>query len=420
MVDINLIRKNPKQIKKAIKAKGANVDIDKLLELDKKRREIIQEKQKIEAKQNKISQSIPCLKNKEKKDSIKKARDLSLKIDQKQEDLDKIEKDFYNLLKRVPNPALGDVKIGKDESENEVIEKHGQKPDFDFKPKDHIELGESLNIIDIKRAAKVSGTGFGYLKNEAAILEFALVSYGFEFLSQYGFSPIVSPAMIKKDSMASMGYLERGEDEIYQTKRDNLFLTGTAEQSIGPMHKKEILDKKDLPMRYAGFSSCFRREAGSYGKDVKGILRVHQFDKMEMFVFALPENARKEHQKLLQIEKELVTALKLPFRVIKICTGDLGDSAAFKYDIECFLPSQDRYLETHSTSNCTDYQARRLNVKYRDKSGNLSYVYTLNGTLFAVGRILIAILENYQQKDGSIKVPEVLQKYVNFNIIEKK
>ncbi len=420
MVDINLIRKNPQKFKKASQAKGADVDINKLLEVDKKRRKLIQEKQKLKAKQNKLSEKIPNLSDQKKKKTIKKAKELSEKVDQRKDKLKKLNLEFEKLLKLVPNPALQDVKIGEDEKENEVIEKIGKISQFDFKPKSHLELGEALDIIDTKRAAKVSGSRFGYLKNEAAILEFALVRYGLEFLQKKGFIPVVPPTMVKKESMASMGYLERGETEIYQTKRDNLYLVGTSEQSVGPMHKDEVFQKKDLPLKYTSFSSCFRREAGSYGKDVKGILRVHQFDKMEMFVFCLPKDSKKEHQRLLNIEKELVKSLKIPFQVVKICTGDLGDSAASKYDIECFLPSQNRYRETHSTSNCTDYQARRLNIKYKDASGDLKYIHTLNGTFFAVGRILIAILENYQKKDGSIKVPDVLQKYVNFEKIKKK
>src|SRR6056297_1357294 len=296
MVDINLIRKNPQKFKKASQAKGVDVDIDKLLEVDKKRRKLIQEKQKLKAKQNKLSEKIPNLSDQKKKKTIKKAKELSEKVDQRKDKLKKLNLEFEKLLKLVPNPALQDVKIGEDEKENEVIEKIGKISQFDFKPKSHLELGEALDIIDTKRAAKVSGSRFGYLKNEAAILEFALVRYGLDILTKEGFSPIIPPVMIKKESMAAMGYLERGEEEIYQTKRDNLYLVGTSEQSIGPMHKNEVLDKKDFPLRYTGFSTCFRREAGSYGKDVKGILRVHQFNKMEMFIFSLPENSKEEHK----------------------------------------------------------------------------------------------------------------------------
>jgi len=221
--------------------------------------------------------------------------------------------------------------------------------------------------------------------------------------------------------MRGMGYVERGGEEIYFVEKDNLYLIGTAEQIIGPMHADETLEEKELPKRYAGFSSCFRREAGSYGKDTKGILRVHQFDKVEMFIFCQPEESKKEHQLLLSIEEKLMQALKLPYRVIQICTGDLGDPAAAKYDIEAWMPSENRYRETHSTSNCTDFQARRLNIRYRDKSGKLNFVHTINGTAFAIGRILIAIIENYQQRDGSILIPPVLQPYLNgLKKIERK
>ena len=226
--------------------------------------------------------------------------------------------------------------------------------------------------------------------------------------------------MIKQGQMKAMGYLERGEDEVYQTKKDNFYLVGTSEQSIGPMHVNEILDKKDLPKRYVSFSTCFRREAGSYGKDVKGILRVHQFDKVEMFSFCTPDKSIEEHKFILSLEEKLVQALKIPYQVVKMCTGDLGDPAASKYDIECWMPGQNKYRETHSTSNCTDFQARRLNIRFRNNQEKIEFVHTLNGTAFAIGRILIAIMENYQQKDGSIKIPKVLQKHTGLKQIKKR
>jgi len=313
---------------------------------------------------------------------------------------------------------LDTVPTGKDDTENIVLREEGKKPEFNFQIKDYADLGERLDIIDTQRAAKVSGTRFGYIKGGAAMLEFALVNLAMETLAKENFVPIVPPVMLKPEMMEGMGYVERGAEEIYYLERDKLYLVGTSEQSIGVMHSGETFEEKDLPKRYAGFSTCFRREAGAYGKDTKGILRVHQFDKVEMFSFCHPEKSMGEHQLLLKMEEKLMQLLELPYRVINICTGDLGDPAAAKYDIEAWLPGQNQYRETHSTSNCTDYQARRLNIKYRDsKTKKPEFIHTLNGTAFAIGRMLIAIIENYQQKDGSILVPKVLQKYTGFKKI---
>jgi seryl-tRNA synthetase len=324
------------------------------------------------------------------------------------------------LLYQVPNLPFDDVPVGKDETENVVLREWGKKPEFNFKFKDYLILAENLDLIDVKRAAKTSGTRFGFLKREAAILEFALINFVFDMLVPEGFIPVVPPVMIKPEPFRGMGYLERGAEEVYFIPKDNLYLIGTAEQIIGPMHMDEIFKEEDLPKRYIGFSSCFRREAGSYGKDTRGIFRVHQFDKVEMFSFCKPEDSIREHHFFLSLEEKLMQSLKIPYRVVQMCTGDLGDPAAAKYDIEAWIPSQGRYRETHSTSNCTDFQARRLNIKYRDKkTRKLKFVHTINGTAFAIGRTIIAIFENYQQKDGTILIPEVLQKYTGFEKIGK-
>ncbi len=420
MLNIKTIRDNPEKIKKACQDKQAKVDIDKLLTLDIQRRKLIKQNEILKAKHNQISKKIASLKGKERQKSINQAKEMVNKIDQRDKDLAKVETEFQKIMLSVPNPALPDVKVGKDESENEVLSQWGKIPKFNFEPKDHLVLGEDLDLIDIQRAGKVSGTRFAYLKNELAILEYGLVQFVFQILTKQGFVPIVPPVMIKQESMEAMGYLERGEDEVYQIQKDKFYLIGTSEQSIGPMHANEILDKKDLPKRYVSFSTCFRREAGSYGKDVKGILRVHQFDKVEMFSFCLPEKSIEEHKFILSLEEKLVQALKIPYQIVKMCTGDLGDPAASKYDIECWMPGQDKYRETHSTSNCTDFQARRLNIRFRNNQEKTEFVHTLNGTAFAIGRILIAIMENYQQKDGSIKIPKVLQKYTRLKQIKKK
>jgi len=407
MLDIKFIRQNPEKVKESIAKKQVNVNIDRLLELDEEKRQLLSRSESLRAEQKKLG-----------KEQIEKAQAIKAEIKNIDPKLADIEKELGSLLRQIPNLPLDEVPEGKDDSENAVLREEGKKPEFDFKPKDYLEIAEALDLIDVKRAAKVAGSRFGYLKKEAALMEFALVNLALETLLKEGFTPVVPPVMLKPEMMQAMGYTERGADEIYFLEKDNLYLIGTSEQSIGAMHAGEVFKEEELPKRYAGFSTCFRREAGAYGKDTKGILRVHQFDKVEMFSFCAPEKSKEEHQLLLRMEEKLMQSLKLPYRVINICSGDLGDPAAAKYDIEAWMPGQGEYRETHSTSNCTDWQARRLNVKYRSgKTGKLEFVHTLNGTAFAVGRMLIAIIENYQKKDGSVEVPKVLQKYLGIKKI---
>ncbi len=416
MLDIKFIRENPEKVKQGCQKKQVKIDIDRILLLDKKRREFLQKIDFLRAAQNKISEG-----GGRDKTQIKKAKELKNQIKELEKEFKKIDEEFNALMLQIPNLPFDDVPIGKDESENKVLREEGKKPKFNFKNKDYLEITEKLDLIDVKRAAKVSGTRFGYLKNEAALLEFALINFVFDTLIKQKFIPVIPPVMLKPEMMEAMGHLsERDKPERYFIEKDNLYLAGTAEQPIGAMHAGEIFEEKDLPKRYLGFSTCFRREAGSYGKDTKGILRVHQFDKMEMFSFCEPEKAKKEHQFFLKMEEKLMQALKIPYRVVQICTGDLAFPGAAAYDIEAWLPSQNRYRETHSTFNDTDFQTRRLNIRYRDKDKKLGFPHAINGTAIAIGRTLIAIIENYQQKDGSIKVPVALQKYLGFKIIPKK
>jgi len=419
MLDIKLIRQNPKIVKEGSKNKGIKVDIDRLLEVDKKRRETLQALENIQAQKNKASKRIPEIKDeKEKRKIILQMKEIDKNSDRLNKTSKELDEEFNKLMLQIPNLPQEDVPIGKDEKENVVLKEVGQKPKFDFKPKDYMEIAERLDLIDVQRAAKISGTRFGYLKNEAVLLEFALVNFAFDNLLKEGFSPIIPPIMIKEEMARGMGYVEQlDKEEAYYLEKDNLYLVGTAEQSIGPYFANEILEENDLPKRFAGFSTCFRREAGAYGKDTRGIFRVHQFDKIEMFSFCKPEDSIKEHQFFLDLEEKLMQLLKIPYRVIRICTGDLGFPAAAKYDIEAWLPSENRYRETHSTSNCTDFQTRRLKIRYHDKNGNLNFVHTVNGTAFSQ-RPILAIIENYQQKDGGILVPEILQKYLSFKIIK--
>ena len=418
MLDINLIRQNPEEVKKGIASKNADPKlVDDFLVLDNKWRELIKETDNLRAEQKKLSE--------ERK--IDEAKELKNKIQNLGADLKKIEVERRKILYQLPNLPLEDAPIGKNENENIVLREVGEKLTLDFEPKDYLELAEKLDLIDIERASKVSGSRFGYLKNQAVLLEMALVKLALDTAAKHGFTPIIPPIMIKEEMMKGMGYIDRHEeqDETYFLEKDGLYLVGTSEQSIGPMHSDEIFEEKDLPKRYVAFSTCFRREAGSYGKDTKGILRVHQFDKMEMFSFCHPEKSKEEHELLLSVEEELMRLLKIPYQVLNICTGDLGGPAAKKYDIEAWLPGQNngkgQYRETHSTSNCADFQARRLNIRYKSAINNqqsaIKFVHTLNGTAFAIGRMIIAIIENYQQKDGTILMPEVLQKYLNFKKI---
>ena len=402
------IRNDPEVFKKGIKAKGREEKIiDEILNYDKEYRALLAEIEFLRAELNNLSRE-----KKFDQDHLEKARGTKERIKELEKQLEPIENKLENLLYQIPNLPLADVPVGKDETENVVLREVGKKPDFKFEPKDYLTLVED-KWIDVKRAAKVSGTRFGYLKNEAVLLEYALVRWVMETLKEKGFTPVVPPAMISYKAMKAMGYIDSEKDlaERYYFPQDDLFLIGTAEQAIGPMHMDEILDEKQLPLRYIAFSPCFRREAGSYGKDTKGIWRVHYFEKLEMFIFCTPEQSEKEHQLILSIEEELMQTLKIPYRVVQLCTGDLSNPSAKSFDIEAWLPSQNRYAETHSCSNCTDYQSRRLNIRYRSKEG-LKFVHTLNGTAFAIGRILVAIIENYQQEDGTIKIPEILRKYL--------
>lgn len=412
MLDIQLIRDHPEQIKKSTENKGCNpMVVDEVLRLDKERRELISKVEKLRAEKNKIS--------KEKTDqSIDQGRMIKKQLNDFEPRLKRVGQDLNELLLRIPNPAAEDVLVGKDESGNKIIRRWGNPTQFSFEPKDHLELGELLDIIDVNRASKVSGARFNYLRNEAVLLEFALIKFALERLIKANFIPIIPPVLIKKEAMEGMGYTEHGgKEDMFILDKDNLILIGTSEQSIGPMHMGEVFNKDDLPKRYAGFSNCFRREAGSYGKDTRGILRVHQFDKIEMFSFITPEKADEEHEFLLSLEEEFLQQLKLPYQVIKMCTGDLGAPAARKYDLEAWIPTQKKYRELTSTSTTTDFQARRLNIRYRHEN-KTEFVHMLNGTAFAIGRTIIAILENYQQEDGSVAVPEVLQNYLGKEVIK--
>jgi len=414
MVDINRIRKNPQEVRKAALAKGVTVDIDLVLKLDGEVQNISREAQQMREERNVIAKSIT---GKPTPEQVEKGKKVKEELEKKEEALRIVSVELNTLLLGIPNPSKPDVKVGKDDSENEVIKTVGKPTKFSFKPKDHLELGEALDIIDVKQAAVVSGSRFYYLKNDGVLLEFALKQFAFETLIKEGFIPILPPVLIKKDVMDGLGYTRMGDkDEIYALENEDLYLIGTAEQSIVPYHMNDVLKKEDLPRRYVGFSTAFRREAGSYGKDTRGIIRVHQFDKTEMVSFVAEGEDDKEHKYMLSLEEKFLQDLGIPYQVIAICTGDLGFNAARKYDIEAWVPTQEKYRELTSTSTVTDFQSRRLNMKYQD-GDQKKYLQVLNGTAFST-RPLVAILENYQQEDGSVVIPEVLRKYIGKDKIE--
>ena len=354
---------------------------------------------------------------------IKQGKKLKDDIAVQEKKFEKIEFAYAELLDKVPNIIHADVPLGKDDSENVEIERVGEPTSFAFEPKDHITLGKNLDVLDFETAAVVSGSGFYYLKNELALLEFAMIQYTLAKLTAKGYTPFSTPDIARNFAMKGTGYNPRGnEDQIYEIAGADAALIATAEITLGGYLANKTLDKKDLPIRYAGFSHCFRKEGGAYGKESRGLYRVHQFSKVEMFVFCAPEQSEAMHQEIKEIEKEIYSELGIPFRVMDICTGDLGGPAYRKYDLEAWLPMKNDWGEITSCSNCTDYQARRLNIKYKDEDGTVKLVHTLNGTAMAFTRVPIAILENFQQADGSIVIPKVLQKYLpgGLKIIQKK
>ncbi len=420
MIDTTLLKEKPEFIIQSAKNKGIDLDVVSIIELISTYKDISNSVQKLREERNTIAKSVSSSSKNDRSIIIEQGKKLKEELEVKEKNLNELEEKVQKVLLSIPNPAKDDVKVGKDETENTVIRQYKTPKKFDFTPKDHIELGESLDLIDLESATKVSGARFAYLKNEGVQLEFALYQFALDFLLKEGFVPVIPPVLIKRETMEALGYMENGgEEDMYSIIKDELFLVGTAEHSLVPMHKNEILQKKDLPKRYVGFSSAFRREAGSYGKDTRGIIRVHQFDKVEMVSFVEKDKDDQEHEYLLSLEERLFQSLDIPYQVVKMCTGDLGFPAARKYDIEAWIPTQEKYREVTSVSTVTDFQARRLKIRYRDGE-RIEFVSILNGTAFAIGRTLVAILENYQQKDGSVIVPQVLQKYLNKDKIVPK
>jgi seryl-tRNA synthetase len=411
VIDLNLLRENPDAIKESQRARGRDEAIvDKAIELDTKKRKALADYETLRAEQNAHSKLVASAPKEEKAKLVASASELSSKVKAANELSNSAAENLDKVLFDIENVVLQGVPAGGEE-DYVVIKEVGTKPSFSFEPKDHVALGEFLDIIDLERGAKISGSRFYFLKGMGARLELALMNLALDTATKAGFTALITPTLVRPEIMEGTGFLGEHSDEIYYLPADDLYLTGTSEVALAGYHRDEILELGDKPLRYAGWSTCYRREAGSHGKDTRGILRVHQFNKLEMFSYCLPERAEEEHQKLLAFQEEMLQACELPYRVIDTAAGDLGSSAARKFDAEAWVPTQENYRELTSTSNCTTYQARRLNVRYRTSEGKTAIVATLNGTL-ATTRWLVAILENHQQTDGSVAIPAALRPYL--------
>jgi seryl-tRNA synthetase len=412
VLDLKLVRDDPERVRAALALRGPGVadQVDRLLELDVARRSLITEVDGLRAEQKRRGKQVAGAAAGERERVLAGLKQLSARVDQAEARLRAAEAELAEVLAAVPNLPDPSVPAGGEDDAVE-LRRWGTPPAFDFPVRDHLELGELLGAIDTVRAAKVSGARFGYLVGWGAQLEFALVRFVMDRLTAAGFVPMVPPVLVRREAMFGTGFLPTDEQQIFRIADDDLYLAGTSEVPLVSYHADELLDPGTLPRRYVGFSSCFRREAGSYGKDTRGIFRVHQFDKVEMVSFVLPEASAQEHELLLAHEEEFLQALELPYRVVNIAAGDLGGSAAKKYDCEAWIPSQGTFRELTSTSNCTDYQARRIGCRVRERDGNRP-VHTLNGTAVAVGRTIVALFENHQQPDGSVRVPAALQPYL--------
>ena len=417
MLDLKLVRDDPERVKAALAKRGPGVaeQVDRLLEADTARRRLVTEVDALRAEQKRRGKEVARAGPEEREQVLAGLKELSDRLDEAEASLRAAEAELAEVQARIPNLPDPATPAGGEEDWVE-LRRVGTPRAFDFEVRDHLELGELLGAIDTVRAAKVSGARFGYLLGPGALLEFALVRFAMDRLVAAGFVPVVPPVLVRREAMFGTGFLPTDEQQIFRTADDDLYLAGTSEVPLVSYHSDELLDPGALPLRYAGFSTCFRREAGSYGKDTRGIFRVHQFDKVEMVSFVLPDASVAEHELLLAHEEAILQALELPYRVVDIAAGDLGGSAARKFDCEAWIPSQGTYRELTSTSNCTDYQARRIGCRVREPDGNRP-LHTLNGTAVAVGRTIVALLENHQQPDGSVQLPTALQPYLGDDLI---
>ncbi|MGZ5325346.1 MAG: serine--tRNA ligase [Solirubrobacterales bacterium] len=414
MLDLKRIREQPEAAKAALARRGAADSLDELLRLDERRRELLPEIEEGRARQNKASDEIAAAKRsgEDAEGPIAEMREVAAKVKKLEGELAEVEAARDELAATLPNLPHPDAPEGETDEDAVPIREVGSKPDFSFKPLDHLELGERHGWIEIEAAAKASGSRFAYLIGDLVMVEMALVRFALETLREQGFEPVSPPVLVREEPLYGTGFLPGEREMIYDVPRDGLFLIGTSEVSLAALHADQILDAEDLPIRYAGFSTCFRREAGAGGRDTRGIFRVHQFDKVEMFSFVRPEDSEGEHERILALQEQILEALEIPYRVVDIPVGDLGAPAARKFDCEAWIPSQERYRELTSCSNTTDFQARRLGARFRpEPKAPPEPVHTLNGTAVAVGRTLIALLENAQREDGTVQIPEALQQF---------
>jgi seryl-tRNA synthetase len=414
MIDPRLLRDDPDVIRDSLRRRGLEIDLDALVELEGSSRAALQRSEELRSEQKAAGRKIATLDGEEKQAAIDQVAELAEAVKESAAEADRLAAEFQLAWLEVPSLVADDAADGYTEEDAVELKRFG---DPMAEGSDHASLGESLGIIDTVRGAKVSGSRFGYLIGKGAMLEFSLVRWAMDHLAAAGFTPMVPPVLVREQALEGTGFFPEAREQVYEIPKDELFLVGTSEVPLAAFHTDEILDREELPIRYAGFSTCFRREAGTYGKDTAGIFRVHQFDKVEMFVFTTPDSSPEIHEQLLDVEESLVEQLDIPYRVVNVAAGDLGASASKKYDIEAWFPGEQNYREITSCSNTTDYQARRLKIRTKAEKGN-EIVHTLNGTACAVGRTILAIVENHQQPDGSVVIPEALRSYTGFDLIE--
>jgi seryl-tRNA synthetase len=415
MLDIAFIREFPDLVKAGAKKKRIQVDVDRLLDVDRQRRGLITKIEQLRAERNLKSRKVSSLPPSEREALLAETRGISEQLRHSETALAPLEAEFEHLMLQVPNVPAADVPEGLSDADNVEIRRWGEPPTFSFAPRDHVELGEALDLIDIKRAVRIAGTRTYYLKNEAVLLELAVLRFTLDYMMRKGFTPLSVPHLVKDEAMIGTAYFPGGEEQAYRVEKDEVNLIGTAEVPLTAYHYDEVLNEAELPKRYVGMSACYRREAGTYGRDTRGLYRIHQFHKVEQVVICAADEqfSIAEHEAIVRHAEEVIQALQLPYRVVNVCGGDLGAPQVKKYDIETWMPSRNAYGETHSASRFYDFQARRLKLRYRDRQGRVHYAHTLNNTVIASPRILIPILEIYQQEDGSVTVPEVLRPYMN-------
>jgi len=414
MLDLKLIRSDPERVKTALARRGAAEQVDELLGLDARRRELLPTIENAQAERKAISKQIGEAKQRGEDAAEQMTAVAALKetIESGKVELEQVEVDLQRVAGALPNLPDPEAPDGMTEDDAVVLREEGERPSFDFEPRDHLEIGTELGLIDMEAGARVSGSRFAYIKGDLVLLELALVRFALDLVRAEGHEPVVPPVLVHEEALVGTGFLPGDRDQIYEIPKDELFLVGTSEVPLAALHANQILTAEQLPLRYAGFSTCFRREAGAAGRDTRGIFRVHQFDKVEMFSFVEPSQAAAEHERLLAIEERILSELEIPYRVVNVAAGDLGAPAAKKYDCEAWIPSQGRYREVTSCSNTSDYQARRLSCRYRPDDGESpQVVHTLNGTAVAVGRTMIALIENRQERDGGFTLPTILHSY---------